>query len=253
MIVIKNYKPDCIDFGVVEELGSIDYDSYVGKIHKPCIGNREFDTAIKLAKGVNFYNKAIEQMQKLEAHVAKDVFSGLVVELFKGKLFEGLISFTTWRFTEMMDMNYHLDIYERSTLRCFYNLSDFQRHWRLGHHAFDIYESLIDEPKHEFIRALSNSREKGYIDERNPKFNLGQRRLNSILNELAENRCVNPFFDWMFDKYDLWIVDGRKAAHKPIWGDKLVAFDYGFLGVNNYELRNSSLCYPKWISDQLSL
>ena len=151
----------------------------------------------------------------------------------------------------MKDMDYHSDIYQAATLRCFYNLSESRRHWKLGHNTCDIYKYLSKQKQQKINEILDSSKRKGFVREDEPSEMIGQREVNLILNEVTENKLVEPLFDWKFDKYDLWVVDGRKAVHQPIWGDKLVAFDYTFRGSNRYHLKDSYLCYPKWITEKI--
>ena len=251
MVVIKNYKPEQIDIQTIEELASIDFRSETGEISKPLADNPLFNEAIKSAKGLDFQKKAIDEMAKLDSHVARDVFIGLLKTELQGKNFVKLDSFTTWRFTEMKDMDYHSDIYKGTTLRCFYNLSESKRHWRLGHNTYDIYKHLSTQKQQQVNEFLNSSRRIGYICAQTHAEVVGQREVNLILNELTETKAVEPLFDWKFDKHDLWIIDGRKAVHQPVWGDKLVAFDYSFLGKNLYSIKDSYLCYPKWLAEKI--
>ena len=253
MVVIKNYKPDQINFKVIEELASIDFRSHPSMPSKPLTEDPQFNEAIKSAKGLNFLKRAIYEMAKFDSRVASDVFTGLLKTVLQGKSSVNIKSSTTWRFTEMKDMDYHSDIYKAATLRCFYNLSESKRHWRLGHNTYDIYKYLGNKKQQEFNEILHKSKRSGYVCAQSQTDFIGQREVNSILNEATETKAVEPLFDWKFDKYDLWIIDGRKAVHQPIWGDKLVAFDYALLGDIRYELRDSSLCYPKWISEKIHL
>ena len=251
MVVVKNYKPDHVDFHAIDEIASIDLSSFPANLAKASTNCPHFNKAIRSSKGESFHKKSIDEMLKLEQHVAQDVFTGLLKKIFQGKAFEGLQSFTTWRLTEMKDMDYHSDIYEAASLRCFYNLSSSKRKWRLGHHTFDIFQHLSREKKLQINEILSTAKHERYIKAAQPTVMIGQREINLLINKITEDDIVEPLFDWEFDKYDLWIIDGRKAVHKPIWGDKLVAFDYGFLGSNLHDLRDSSLCYPKWISEKI--
>ena len=153
----------------------------------------------------------------------------------------------------MKDMDYHSDIYKSATLRCFYNLSASNRIWKLGHNTYDIYNHLSREKKLQLNGLLQKSASRGYIKASRPEILLWQREINSMLNKITENKIVEPLFTWEFSKYDLWIVDGRKAAHKPVWGDKLVAFDYMFVRKNLLDIKYTPLCYPKWISEKIHL
>ena len=125
-----------------------------------------------------------------------------------------LRNISTWRMAITKNEDYHIDTYNPTVFRAFYNLSDSERIWGLGHNFIDLIKVNKDK--------LDSFISENFKEKENSKFNpqlINLKFFNKLL-PFEENHLFH------FRKKDLWICDSKKVAHQIISGDKLGAITF---------------------------
>ncbi len=248
IILVKNFRPKGIDLSIFDELDPFEYapagsNNPVKKPNREC---KSLHQAIINTYSEDFLHRVQRAMISLELYAFNNIMKP-ISEFLSEKEHE-YSNCTTWRFCETVGENYHLDVYSGSTLRCFLNLSDKSRVWGVGHRSPDAVNLLNIEELKLLLAMLDNAKEKDF--ENSIGINYQQSEINSLLSKaLMRNSALNH--EICFDKYDLWIADGRKVAHEPKYGNKLAAFDFRPTS-KILDARASDFYYPRWLYKELS-
>ena len=172
-----------------------------------------------------------------ERSIGKSVYSIFSHLLSTIGLNNPKVKFTSiWRCLPVINENYHVDVYEETPLRAYWNLDNSPRVWGFGHSALDVLRMFEDDSGLKMILNHTGNFKEGF-----------QRELNLKLTQLADSL---EFHIAEFDPYDLWIADGTKGFHKIIYGKNMLSQNLTLSSGCSQKL-DSALSYRKWISSGL--
>ena len=172
-----------------------------------------------------------------ERSIGKSVYSIFSHLLSTIGLNNPKVKFTSiWRCLPVINENYHVDVYEQTPLRAYWNLDNSPRVWGFGHSALDVLRMFEEDSGLKMILNHTGNFKEGF-----------QRELNKKLTQLADSL---EFHIAEFDPYDLWIADGTKGFHKIIYGKNMLSQNLTLSSGCSQKL-DSALNYQKWISSGL--
>ena len=137
-----------------------------------------------------------------------------------------------WRCLPVISEDYHVDVYQDTPLRAYWNLDNSPRVWGFGHSSLDVLQIFEAEACLQKILNYGGSFKDGF-----------QRELNKTLTQLAHSL---EFHIAEFDPYDLWIADGTRGFHKIIYGKNMLSQN---LTISNNDCKklDTALNYKNWI------
>jgi hypothetical protein len=140
----------------------------------------------------------------------------LVRRLFPGYRF--LTTPLTWRFTETMNENLHVDVYKDDLpdhhVRLFVNLDSVTRIWHTSYTLEYMLEHFLHLLQPEFVRRASPGR---VCHDLNFAVFGGQDVV------ARDDRPRHAIF---FAPGDVWLVDSRQVSHQIYWGRNAVSTDF---------------------------
>ena len=147
---------------------------------------------------------------------------------------EKIMYSSIWRCLPVISENYHVDVYQDTPLRAYWNLDNSPRIWGFGHSSLDVLKIFEGDISLQKILKYGGNFKEGF-----------QRELNKTLTQLAHSL---EFHIAEFDPYDLWIADGTRGFHKIIMGR---ICSQNLTISNNDCKKRAALNYKNWIKSHM--
>ncbi|MEM7200592.1 MAG: Kdo hydroxylase family protein [Planctomycetota bacterium] len=124
----------------------------------------------------------------------------------------------TWRFSETLNENLHVDVYREDLpdhhLRLFVNLDDAPRIWNVSWNLDQMLGAHLQDLDPEFVRQATPGRICHDLN-------------FAVFGRVSEaGRDGQPRHVVFFDPGDVWLVDSRKVSHQVLFGRRAVSTDF---------------------------
>lgn len=157
------------------------------------------------------FRRFTEQVRHVNAqilHVCRTLFPGY------RRIHESI----TWRFSETVNENLHVDVYEQDLpdhhLRLFVNMDSAPRLWNVSWTLEQLLRDHLGRLDPEFVRSATPG------------------RICHALNFLVFGRMAEAGRDGqprhvaLFEPGEVWLVDSRKVSHQIVYGRRAISTDF---------------------------